>query len=62
VSTVSWNNKPCKIFLSIDSGKNWQDITADLPDGAGASSIAFDPKGKYLYIARYAGSVYRLAL
>ena len=62
VGTVSWGNKPCNIFLSIDGAKTWQDITADLPDGAGAASIIFDPRGKYLYIARYAGSVYRLAL
>jgi len=62
VSTVSWSGMPGKIFLSIDSAKTWQDITADLPDGAGASSIVFDPKGQYLYIGRYAGSVYKMAL
>ena len=61
-SSVSWTSQPGKIFLSKDAGKNWQDITGDLPNGTGASSMAFDPKGKYLYIARYAGSVYKISL
>lgn len=63
VSTASWGNAaPCRIFFSRNAGKSWQDITGDLPDGAGASSMTFDPEGKYLYITRYAGSVYRLKL
>ena len=63
VSTVNWSNvAPCKIFVTEDGGKNWVDVTGDLPDGSGASSIAFDPQGKYLYIARYAGSVYKMQI
>lgn len=61
VSTVSWgNNAPCRIYLTEDGGIKWIDITGDLPDGAGASSMVFDPQGNSLYITRYAGSVYRL--
>ncbi len=61
--TTTWGGKaPNNIFMSTDGGKKWEDITGDLPDGAGASSFAFDPTGKYLYMSRYAGSVYRLAL
>ena len=61
VSTVSWSSSaPCKISLSEDGGITWRDVTGDLPDGAGASSLTFDPQSKYLYITRYAGSVYRL--
>jgi photosystem II stability/assembly factor-like uncharacterized protein len=63
VSTVSWTNAaPCNIFLSQDRGKTWQDVTGVLPQGAGASTLTFDPVNKYLYIGRYAGSVYKLRL
>lgn len=63
VSTANWGNEaPCRIFLSSNGGRSWKDITGDLPDGAGASSMTFDPQGNYLYITRYAGSVYRLKL
>jgi len=63
VSAVHWAaGSPCKFYLSRDAGQSWEEINGDLPDGTGASSMAFDPKGQYLYIARYAGSVYRMAL
>jgi len=63
VSTVSWSAKaPCKFYLSHDAGQSWEVINGDLPDGAGASAMTFDPNGQYLYIARYAGSVYKMAL
>lgn len=63
VSSASWGNKaPGRLFFSEDGGKKWREITGDLPDGAGAASMAFDPQGKYLYITRYAGSVYRLEI
>lgn len=63
VSTASWGNAaPCRIFLSENAGRSFQDITGDLPDGAGASSMTFDPEGNYLYITRYAGTVYRLKI
>lgn len=62
-STVAWSGSaPNKILLSNDGGNNWSDISGNLPDGAGASSIVFDPKGEYVYITRYAGSVYRLKI
>ncbi len=63
VSTASWNTgAPNKIYLSEDEGENWKDISGDLADGSGASSIVFDPAGRFIYIAKYAGSIYRLAL
>jgi photosystem II stability/assembly factor-like uncharacterized protein len=63
VSTVSWSNRaPCKFYLSHDAGRSWDVINGDLPDGAGASSMTFDPQGQYLYIARYAGSVYKIKI
>lgn len=63
VSTVKWNGEaPSQIYISDDQGDKWQNVTGDLPYGSGASSITFDPGGKYLYIARYAGSVWRMAL
>ncbi len=61
VSTVSWSyGGPCQFYLSRDGGQNWESINGDLPDGSGASSMKFDPQGKYLVIARYAGSIYKL--
>jgi galactokinase len=63
VGSASWSDKaPCSIYLSRDAGQNWEVINGDLPDGAGASSMTFDPQGQYLYIARYAGSVYKMKL
>ena len=63
VSTVSWSGgSPCKFYLSHDAGQSWEFINGDLPDGAGASSMTFDPQGQYLYIARYAGSVYKVKI
>ena len=61
--TVNWDSTtPTKIFLSEDGGKKWEDITGNLPNGAGVSSFAFDTKNNYLYITRYADSVYKLKL
>jgi hypothetical protein len=63
VSTVNWNsNAPCVYYLTSDGGNNWTQINGNLPDGSGASVMTFDPQGQYLYIARYAGSVWRVSL
>jgi len=51
-----------KIFLSNDAGISWSDITGDLPDGLGAKSLVFSKNGEYLYISRYAGTIYRMKL
>lgn len=60
VSTVSWSNDaPQKIFFTNNAGEDWQDITGDLPDGAGAAAMSFNDDGSQLYAARYAGSVWR---
>lgn len=63
VSSTLWSDYAGgKIYLSSDRGKKWKDITGDLPNGKGAAAMAFSPDGKYLYMNRYAGSVYRLKL
>ncbi len=62
-STTLWNEgAPGKVFLTADGGKTWGDITGDLPPGAGAAAMSFSPDGKYLFITRYAGSVYRIKI
>ncbi|HTP64313.1 MAG TPA: hypothetical protein VMJ66_02900 [Geobacteraceae bacterium] len=63
VSVTQWNSRAAgSIHLSLDHGKTWKDISEGLPNGMGAAATTFSRDGKYLYIARYAGSVYRLAL
>ena len=61
VSAVLWSPGAAgKIFLSEDNGLTWNEVTGDLPQGAGAAAMTFSPDGQYLYVSRYAGSVYRL--
>ncbi len=61
LSTVGWGNvAPQKIYLSRNAGKTWTDVTGDLPPGTGAAAIAFDSESGFLYMSRYAGSVYRM--
>ncbi len=63
VGTVNWNSAgPCKIYLSKDKGGTWEEINGDLPEGAGATVMTFDPQGTYLYLGRYAGNVYRVKI
>jgi hypothetical protein len=63
VSTVNWSNSgPCIFYLTRDAGKTWDILNGDLPDGSGAADMIFDSKGEYLYISRYAGSVYKIKL
>lgn len=60
VSTEAWKHRAGgRIYLSRDGGEQWEDITGDLPPGTGAAAMAFDPSGEWLYLSRYAGSVYR---
>ncbi len=63
VTAVKWDGSTGgRIFLSEDAGRSWNDITSDLPNGAGAAAMAFSRDGAHLYISRYAGSVYRIKL
>ena len=63
VSVTRWNHTAGGlVYLSLDRGKTWRDITAGLPNGTGAAATTFSKDGKSLYIGRYAGSVYRFAL
>ncbi len=60
VSTMVWDRYAGgKIFLTRDRGQSWEEITGDLPNGPGAAALLFDPAKGYLYMSRYAGSVYR---
>jgi photosystem II stability/assembly factor-like uncharacterized protein len=61
-STQRWGGySGGQIYLASPDGKNKQNITANLPNGEGASSMAYDAQKNILYIARYAGSVYRMS-
>jgi len=63
LSVVQWGGASGgKIFLTEDGGKSWEEITGDLPEGSGAAAMAFGLKNDFLYISRYAGSVYRTNL
>ncbi len=63
VNAVLWGgNAATHIYLTQDGGKSWRELKDDLPDGAGAAAMAFSPDGKFLYMTRYAGSVYRIQL
>lgn len=63
VSQVDWNGRSGgRIWLSRDAGKSWADITGDLPAGAGAAAMVYNPKDASLYVNRYAGTVYKQAL
>ncbi|MFC1704254.1 hypothetical protein ACFL1E_05700 [Candidatus Omnitrophota bacterium] len=62
-SVVRWHGgADGKIYWTNDGGESWSDITGDLPPGAGAAAMAYDSKNSYIYIIRYAGSVYRTKL
>ncbi len=63
VSAVDWGSgAPQKIMLSRNAGKKWEDITGDLPPGAGAAAMKFTPDGNFLVISRMAGSVYKIKI
>jgi len=60
ISIVSWNGyADGKIYWSEDSGRNWSEITGDLPPGSGVAAMAYNPRDSHLYIIRYVGSVYK---
>jgi hypothetical protein len=60
LSSVQWGGySGGKIYWSENGGASWEDISGDLPAGTGAAAIAFSKGRKALYIARYAGSVYK---
>ncbi len=55
-----WNQKaPGRVYLSSADGKSWENINGDLPEGEGPAAMAYDKKNNTLYLARYAGSVYK---
>ena len=63
ISTVSWGRQGGgRINLSTDRGRTWRDLTGNLPNGQGAAAMAFHPHEEYLYMVRYAGSVYKTDL
>ena len=46
----------------LESPAGERPLTGVLPPGSGAATLTFDPANKYLYMGRYAGSVYKLKL
>ncbi len=58
-----WSGEvPGHLYLASADGKDISSLDGDLPDGDGPAAIAYDPKSKTLYVARYAGSVYKTRL
>jgi photosystem II stability/assembly factor-like uncharacterized protein len=51
-----------KVFLSRDGGLTWTDATGNLPDGPDISAMTFSNDGKYLFVGRPGGGVYRMLL
>lgn len=62
LGTLSWYHKAGgRIYMGRPQG-DWEDITGDLPNGTGPAALAYDVPSGTLYLARYAGSVYRTRL
>ena len=63
VGTTLWHDQTGgSVYLSADGGASWKDMLGDLPEGAGITAMAYDPKSSFLYITRQAGSVYKTRL
>ena len=63
VGTVLWNGfAPGHVYLSSRDHMTWENIDGDLPEGEGPSAMVYDEKSGTLYMARYAGSVYKTKL
>ena len=63
VGVVRWHAKaPGGIYLGSRDGKVWEDVSGDLPEGDGPSALTYDEKTQTLYMARYAGSVYKMRM
>lgn len=60
VGTVLWNLRaPGHIFMSLDDGVSWENVTANLPVSSGPAALAIHPISKNLYVLLHAGSVYQ---
>ena len=60
VGVVRWHAKaPGRIYLGSRDGQVWENIDGDLPEGDGHAALTYSQKQKILYLARYAGSVYK---
>lgn len=63
IGLVTWGgNSGGKVLMSGNGGKDWQDITAGLPENCGPSAMAINPKDSMLYVMLYAGGVYKRSL
>jgi photosystem II stability/assembly factor-like uncharacterized protein len=63
LGVVRWAGTPDgEFYLGSADGKGWERFDGDLPPGDGPAAMTYDAKTKTLYMARYAGSVFRTRL
>ena len=63
VGTTPWEAKaPGHVYLGSADGKIWERIDGDLPEGSGPVALAYDKKESTLYLARTAGSIYKMKM
>lgn len=60
VGVLRWNGvSGGEVHLASADGRAWQKINGDLPEGPGPAALVYHPREKALYMARFAGSVYK---
>jgi len=60
VGIIRWHGKaPGHVYLGSSDGSVWENIDGDLPEGDGPAALRYNEKEKMLYLARFAGSVYK---
>lgn len=63
VGTVGWSGYTGgRIFFSDNGGKDWRDVTGNLPDNLGPAAITIDYNTSNLYVLLYSGSIYKISI